>query len=77
MKHNMSPCPIILAGVLPSTQNGPFPMLLPVRDIAGMIPPKEVPTWVNGGQAIIYQRVVLSTLVAYDAGKSYTIELSL
>ena len=52
-------------------------MLHLVRDIAGMIPPEEVHTWVIGAQAIIFQNVILSTLVTYDASKSHVIEVSL
>ena len=39
------------------------------RDVAGFIPPEEVPDWVHGDQIAIYLGIILATMVTYDAGK--------
>ena len=39
------------------------------RDVAGFIPPEEVPDWVYGNQIVIYLCVMLTTMVIYDAGE--------
>ena len=47
-------------------------MDIQLREVAGLIPPEEVPGWVQGDQVWVYLGVVLATLVTYDSRKLFT-----
>ena len=44
-------------------------MVHSTRDVAGFVPPEQVPAWVHGLQIGIYLDAMLIAMVIYDAGK--------